>query len=304
MAGPLTFAIPYYSGEEYLRRAIGSLHAQDDASWDAVVCDDSAAGVEALVHEAGRGRVRYARNPKNLGLGGNFNRCLDVPDTDLVTILHADDELAPSYTRTMRAAADRSPRAAALFCRADIIGPESRPAFSLVDAVKGFINPAQHRETVLAGEPGIRALLRANFIMAPTLCFRTSVLGDRRFDASYRFVLDWDLTTRLLLDGDELVGLPDCCYRYRRHDANATEQLTRTHLRFREESAFYDRMQGIARARGWDACARLARDKRMVKLNLAYRTLKSAARMQLGDARRGLELLRELSQGATQDSIG
>jgi hypothetical protein len=35
----------------------------------------------------------------------------------------------------------------------------------------------------------------------------------------------------------------------------------------------------------------------MVKLNLAYRTLKSAARMQLGDARRGLELLRELSRG-------
>jgi hypothetical protein len=32
----------------------------------------------------------------------------------------------------------------------------------------------------------------------------------------------------------------------------------------------------------------------MIKLNIAYRALKSAAQLELGDARRGLKLLREL----------
>ncbi|HEY0193836.1 MAG TPA: hypothetical protein VGC42_22120, partial [Kofleriaceae bacterium] len=182
----------------------------------------------------------------------------------------------------------------ALFCRAEIIGADSEPAFSMADFVKGFISPAHRREVELAGEAGVAALLHGNFIMAPTLCFRKSVLGGRRFPGEYRFVLDQELTTEILFDGDVLVGLPARCYRYRRHGDNATEQLTRTAVRFREESEFYDRMRDKVAARGWRRCERIARQKRMLKLNLAYRALKSAAQLQLGEAMRGLKLLREL----------
>lgn len=296
MAGPtITFSIPYYSGIDYLARAIESVLAQDEDGWDAVVADDSSEpGVEELVRRAGRGRVRYVKNPRNLGIDGNFNRGIDLAETDLVTLLHADDELMPGYARTMRQAAARYPQAAAIFCRAEIIGPHSEAWFSLADYVKRFINPAQRAEFVLAGEPGLRALLRANFIMAPTLCFRKSVLGARRFPYGYKFVLDWELTTSLLLDGDTLVGIPEACYRYRRHFENATEKLTKTQQRFREESEFYDRMRDKTRARGWDRCAAIAADKRIIKLNVAYRALKSAAKLQLDEARKGIKLLREL----------
>lgn len=294
-ASPITFSIPYYSGIDYLKRAIESVLAQEDPNWRCVVADDSSdPSVEGVVAEVGRGRVRYVKNPKNLGIGGNFNQGIDLAETDLVTLLHADDELLPSYTGTLRAAADRYPNAAAIFCRAEIIGPNSEPCFSLADYVKKFLNPAEHREFVLEGEHGVRALLRGNFIMAPTLCFRKSVLGARRFPIAYKFVLDWELTTSLLLDGEALVGIPDRCYRYRRHFANATEQLTKTQQRFREESEFYDRIRDKAIARGWDTCARLATEKRFIKLNIAYRALKSAALLDLKDARNGVKLLREL----------
>ena len=296
MAAPtITFAIPFYTGITYLARLLQSLVAQEDPSWEAVVCDDGPEqGVESVVRAFGNGRVRYTRNPQNLGIAGNFNRCLDVGETELVTVLHADDELAPTYCGTMRAAAERHPQAAAIFCQATIIGPESQPWFSLADTVKRYIDPSARREIVLEGEPGVRALLRANFIMAPTLCFRTSVLGTRRFPSGYKFVMDWMLTTSLLLEGETLVGIPDVCYRYRRHDSNATEKLTRTQLRFREESEFYDRMQAIARERGWSQCVALAKEKRIIKLNVAYRALKSIALFELGDAQRGFRLLREL----------
>jgi glycosyltransferase involved in cell wall biosynthesis len=291
---PITFAIPFYSGAAYLARAIESVLAQRDGAWQAIVIDDgSEPGIEQLVRGYGE-RIAYLRNPTNLGLGGNFNRCIDAATTDLVTVLHADDELMPSYCATLRAAASRHPGAVAVFCRVHIIGPDHRPRLSLADFVKDRVHPSPHREITLAGEPGVRALLRANFIPAPTLCFRKSVLGDRRFPAQYKFVLDWELTTRLLLDGESLIGIPERCYRYRRHDDAATSKYTRSQLRFREESDYYDRMRETARSRGWDRCVAVARQKRMVKLNVTYRALRSVVALQLADARRNLELLREL----------
>lgn len=291
----LTFAIPFYSGRAFLERTLQSVVAQDDEAWELVVCDDgSEPGIEELVRSFGDERLRYLRNPGNLGMGRNFNQCLEVATTELVCVLHADDELGPTYCRTMRQAARRHPEAAAFFCPVQIIGPDSKPRFSLADLVKRYINPARRQERVLAGQEAMHALLVANFIYAPTLCFRKAVLGARRFPPEYRFVLDWELTCRLALDGDTLVGVPEVCFRYRRHQDNATERLTRENARFQEEIAFYERMLAVVRERGWQDCVRVAEQRRLLKLNVAYRTLKSVAQGQLEDARRGLRLWREL----------
>jgi glycosyltransferase involved in cell wall biosynthesis len=295
-AGPrITFAIPFYAGRTYLERTLRSVLAQREAIWQAIVCDDGKEpGIEDLVRSFGDPRLRYVSNQGNLGMAGNFNKCLDIADTEFVTVLHADDELGPTYCGVICAAADRYPKAAAIFCRVEIIGPEGEPQFSLADLIKGYVSPVSDREVVLGGEAAAYALIQANFIYAPTLCFRKSVLGDRRFPSEYRFVLDLELTIKLILDGDFLIGVPDRSFRYRRHSDNATEHLTRSQLRFREEAAFCDRMQIVARERGWQRCVDRAKHKRMIKLNAAYRTLKSVAQLQFGDAIRSLRLLREL----------
>ena len=296
MPSAITFAIPFYSGVPYLARALRSIVAQEDEHWEAVVCDDGhEPGIDEIVRSFGGGRVRYVRNPTNIGMAANFNRCIDTAHTDLVTVFHGDDELMPSYCGTMRAAADRHPGAAALFCRAEIIDERSESRFSFVDTVKDrFFHPGVDKELVLSGEPGVRALLKGNFIMAPTLCFRKTVLRERRFPSGFKFAMDWELTTQLVLDGDSLVGIPDRCYRYRRHEDNATAKYTRNRLRFREESEYYDRMRIKAAERGWDECVRLATEKRLVKLNVCYHALRDAAAFELGEARRGLRLLKEL----------
>lgn len=291
----ITFAIPFYSGLEYLEKAIASVLAQTDDAWHCVVCDDSdGAGVEAVVERAGRDRVVYSKNATNLGMSANFNRCLEIAETDHVTVLHADDELEPSYVATFRAAFAIHPRAVAFFCPVQIIGPDSQPRFSLADTVKRYLMPLAKHGVVLAGEPGLRTLLTANVIPAPTLCFSKAVLGARRFPLGVRFIMDVELTTQLLLDGEEIVGVPDRCYRYRRHDENQTELLTRTQHRYREESEFLDRMAVTATERGWHRSAAVARRKAVLKLNIGYRALKSAVMLQLGDAVRRLKLLREV----------
>jgi hypothetical protein len=147
---------------------------------------------------------------------------------------------------------------------------------------------------VLEGEKGMRDLLRANFIAAPSLCYRKSLLGTRRFSGDYKFVLDWLLTSSLLLDGDRIVGVPSVGLRYRRHQEQATEQLSRGKARFREEIAFYQHMQPLLAERGWTGAVRIARRKSLTTLHIMYRTLRGLARLDLREARNGIELLREL----------
>src|SRR5436305_10450701 len=98
----LTIAIPFYKGHTCLRAAIASVQRQMSPTWQLVVCDDGPEmGTRELVASFGDSRMRYIRNERNLGMAGNWNRCLQVAETDLVNLLHADDELLPNYVEAM-----------------------------------------------------------------------------------------------------------------------------------------------------------------------------------------------------------
>jgi glycosyltransferase involved in cell wall biosynthesis len=268
----LTFAIPFYSGEKYLRRAIESALRQSRADWELVICDDQSPSraAEDLVRSLGDPRIRYQRNDQNLGMARNWNHCLDVAATDLVTLLHDDDELLPDYAEKMLVAAERWPDAAAFFCAAQVIGEDSRPRFSFPDFFKRFLIPSTREVVELRGERAVEALLRGNFIMCPTLCWRKSRLDTARFQDQWKMVMDLEMTTRLLVGGATLVGLPDVCYAYRRHGKNATVRLTSNLLRFEEEVALDRALGEQALQRGWRLAARAASAKWIIKLNLLY----------------------------------
>jgi glycosyltransferase involved in cell wall biosynthesis len=296
VAGPeakITFAVPFYSGIHYLRRAIDSVRRQTIANWRLLVCDDHGPeqGVEGLVRSCGDARLRYRHNATNLGMAGNWNRCLDLAETEFVTLLHADDELLPHYGETMLHAADDYPDAAAYFCEAKTIGPDGRDCVSLPDLFKRVLRPARHGPLVLCGRAALEALGHGNFIMCPTVCYRKALLGAQRFRPEWHFVQDFEFFTRLLLDGQTLIGLPAVAYAYRRHPGNATAQYTANLLRFREEAALYDALARAMAARGWKRAARTAAAKRVVKLHLLYCSLLDCAGLRLGDALRKVGLL-------------
>jgi glycosyltransferase involved in cell wall biosynthesis len=283
--GPLTIAIPFYRGQAYLRRAIESVLRQTSPNWQLVVVDDGPEpGTADLVAGFADPRVRYVKNEHNLGMAGNWNRCLDMAETDLVNLLHNDDELLPNYVAEMLAAAGQFPEATAFFCRAKVIDAEGRDTFSFVDRVKRFLQPRAAGPLVLRGRPAIEALMHGDFIMCPTVCYRKSGLPGERFDGTWRQVLDLDFFTRILLTGGTLVGLPVVAYAYRRHAENATATQTESLLRFEEESRFHDEIAGIARELGWPSVARVAAGKRVIKLHLLFRIVQDLARLRIGPA--------------------
>lgn len=295
MTERLSVAIPFHRRREYLEAAVESALAQAGDVFELLVVDDGATdhGVEAWLRGLDDPRVAYHRNPGNLGMVPTWNACLDRARGELVTLLHADDLLLPDYTELMLGLAQRHPRAAAFCCDAEIIDARGVRSFSLADAVKRLYRPRGADPLTLCGEPGLRALMAGNFIMCPTLCYRRKALGTRRFEERWRQVQDLDLTSRLLLEGDEIVCSRRVAYAYRRHAEGATALQSESRLRFDEEFALFERVAERAEQRGWLGAARVSRRKRSVKLHLLYRALRELVRLQ---PRRAGEWLRYLTQ--------
>lgn len=295
----LTVAIPFYRGQAYLRRAIASVLGQTDPAWELLVCDDGGleTGVSELIASYEDRRLRYHRNPTNLGMASNWNRCLDLAQTDLVALLHADDELLPRYVALMRQATHDHTKAVAFFCGAQVIDARGVRRFSLPDAIKSLLIPRTRGRLILRGDDALARLLRGNFIFCPSVCYRRQMLATRRFQPRWSQVQDLELFSRLLIDGDTIVGLPERAYSYRRHAENATAKHTASLLRFDEECRLYDDLSCRTAERGWMGASRVARRKRMVKLNLAYCSLVDGWNGHWGPAARKAAFLWQLTWG-------
>jgi glycosyltransferase involved in cell wall biosynthesis len=270
----LTFAIPFYRNVEYLRRAIDSVLTQTDDRWLVFVADDAGPEPEAadLVRSYAHDRITYTRNAENLGLAGNWNHCVERATTELVTLLHADDELLPGYAKVVIAAHEEFPDTIAVYPRAQVIDAEGRRAFSAPDFAKRVIEQRSHR-VVLQGEVGLQRLMRGQTLFCPSLCYRRSLMGPAPFSSKWSQVLDLEFFSRALLEGQQFVGLREVAYAYRRHAASQTANLTENLQRFREELTLFDVVARRADALEWSRAARTSRHKAIVRLHLAFRAV-------------------------------
>ena len=273
----ITFAIPYFRHRDYLIEAIKSVRAQTIHDWEIVIVDDCGPEPAAdLVRQLGDERIRYIRNPVNLGLARNWNECIRQSKAPLVTLLHSDDRILPTYAAAVLAAAARFPKSAAVFTDAVIIGADGQPARSLPDLVKRFAHRPRTDHAV-TGDRGLGSVLANNYIFCPSLCYRTALVGPSPFDPRWAMVLDLDNIARLLLSGQTLYGIRQPLYEYRRHGANQTSLLTANATRFSEEIALYREVCAAATTKGWSRSASAARHRAMVRTHLLLQMLNDIA---------------------------
>lgn len=110
----VSIGLPVYNGENYLAEAINSVLAQTYTDFELIICDNGSTDrtEEICRHYADVDpRVRYHRNPKNLGASANFRRAFELATGELFRWLAHDDALAPEYLDRCVAALDRQPDA-------------------------------------------------------------------------------------------------------------------------------------------------------------------------------------------------
>jgi glycosyltransferase involved in cell wall biosynthesis len=278
--------IPFWSDVGLLSEALVSLVRQSDRNWVAVVIDDAspAAGAAAVVADLADPRVRYERNPVNLGLARNFNRCLSAPATDVVAILHADDLLEPQYVATIRRAHVDAPDAAVVAPMATAIDELGRPIDTLVDRTKRRMWPKEDR-CVISGDEALARIMHAFFVYTPALSYRPALLPEGWFDDRWRQVMDVDLLARVLFEGGAIALDRTPVYRYRRHAGTVTSQNARAFTRLAEESELARLIEARAREVDWARTARAARLRMTIRANGAAAVASSLRGRRSGRAR-------------------
>jgi glycosyltransferase involved in cell wall biosynthesis len=114
MKDAVSVLIPTLERPHFLRAAIRSVLDQDMDGIQVVVGDDGDLGA-SVVAEVGDSRLRYVRNSERLGMAGNWNRLLELAETDFVMLLMDDDRLMPGFLTKCLAAFASNPDLGVVF---------------------------------------------------------------------------------------------------------------------------------------------------------------------------------------------
>ena len=128
MQSKIITAIPVFNGEAFIGQTLESIARQTLRPDRVIVLDNcSTDRTPEMVRNFKDINCEFIRNPANLGLFGNLNRCLDcAAEAEFLHILHADDAVAPRFYEVMTGAlADCAGRGLA-WCLDERIDEQSR----------------------------------------------------------------------------------------------------------------------------------------------------------------------------------
>jgi glycosyltransferase involved in cell wall biosynthesis len=201
-----TVAIPVFNRKDMVQRAVASALAQPVPSLDVLVVDNcSTDGTWDALQRLSDPRLRLVRNSHNVGLFGNFNRCLDLATGTYLRFLCSDDTLAAGCLQREISEMESAPSAVLLWSKARRRMPDGR-----VLGMHAHHIPAGRYDgtTAIAGVLRFTAEYGFNPLNYPSgILFRTDVVRQAGyFDTTMRLAADVDLFFRVLAAGDLLVA--------------------------------------------------------------------------------------------------
>jgi GT2 family glycosyltransferase len=252
--------LPYYGDVSLMQDAVRSVQAQADQGWRLTVVDDTAEpSVPGWFESLADDRIRYFRNERNLGVTGNFTRCLELAEYELMAMLGADDLLLPNYVGTVLAAYREHPGCGMVQPGVEVIDEHGNPVKGLADEVKKRLyRPKVTGRRLMGGEELATSLLRGNWLYFPAMTWRTEAIKSVGFRAELRTTQDLALELELIERGEQMVLDSTVCFRYRRHLESVSSKMALDGDRFTEERALFLWMAERMRAKGWRRAARAA----------------------------------------------
>lgn len=285
----IDITMPFYGDPALFHDAVRSVLEQSDQRWRLIVVDDRypELGPGEWVRSLGDDRISYVRNEENLGVSGNFRRCVELAGSDFVTIMGCDDLLLPRYVERMHELVDAYPDVSYVQPGVRVVDGDGQPTRPLPDRVKAWYAPKISSTTELRGEPLATSLARGNWTYFPSICWRRTTLVDHGFDPELDVALDLDLQFRIVDDAGTVVADTEDTFVYRRHGGSVSAWSANDGSRFEEERAVLEAAAERARIRGWKRTARAAHRRVSSRLSALSR-LPDAVRARDGAGARSL----------------
>lgn len=196
----VSVCIPTYLGASHLAAAIESVLQQSYIDFELIIIDDNSPDrTFEIVSSYRDNRIRYIKNPTNLGPEGNWNKCLAEAKGQYIKLLPHDDVLHPECLKKQVQILDddTGSEIAFVFCARRIINQDGT-----VIATRGY---QCGKPGVINSRSAIKKCIRmgTNLIGEPGAVLFRKYLSDRigEFDGSISYIIDLDYWFRLLLHG-------------------------------------------------------------------------------------------------------
>ena len=225
----VSVCIPVFNPGPFLTDAINSVLAQTFTDFELLVVDDaSTQPVEAMVSRYNDSRLRFEKNPRNLGLVSNWNRCLALAGGEYTTIFHQDDLMRPDNLAAKAALLDGHPGVGLVHSGISTIDPAGT-------VIGGHWATQPSDAPVTSGQDCFKQLAtRGNFISCPSVIVRSAcyqTLGG--FDERLPFSCDMEMWMRIASRYD--VGyLPAQLIANRVHSSQETQRFSGAGREIRE----------------------------------------------------------------------
>ena len=174
-ARPLvSIVVPTYNGARFLREALDSLLAQTYENIEIILLDDASTDATSQVAAEYGDRIKYIRQPSNLGIYDNVNAGIALARGEFVATYHADDIYLPTIVQQQVEYLLAHPDVGAVFCSDIFVDAEGREYGRIV-------LPADVRgERPLNYPTVVNALLKHKnrFLVCPTAMVRAAVHRD------------------------------------------------------------------------------------------------------------------------------
>ena len=213
----VSVVIPTYNGQEFLKQSIESVLNQTFSNFELIVCDDGS--TDQTVHileeyEHSHKKISVFKFSENVGLAGNWNRCLEKSRGTYIKMLCQDDIIKPTYLEETVKILNNHPSVSLVCSFEQTIGEISRireqEVFPGSEELDGKFVQKQ-------------ILQRGNWIGPPTATlFRSEHLEKIGFfDKEFPCGLDWEMWLRLAGLGNVHV-IPTILYSSRIHPNQET----------------------------------------------------------------------------------
>lgn len=237
MQPKVSVLIPCYNAAAFIDESIQSVLDQTFTDFELIIVDNASddATPQLVAKYCTDPRVQYFRNRVNIGMSGNFNRCLTLAKGMYIKFLMADDKFHPHLLERFVEVLDNNPDVALV--------TSYRYLLTEKGTTKVFETPFAGLQE---GKKIIYSTLNDwNWIGEPTtVMFRSKNLDLGLFNPEYHYYLDWDMWLRHLAVGD-CYFVPEPLSYFRMHGSQTSNKIKQNYSLYFEEYRFFKSIKTV-----------------------------------------------------------
>lgn len=232
MSTLVSVCIPAYNNEEYIGRTIESVFDQSYQKWELIIVDDCSTDRTVEIvngYQEQDSRVHLFQNESNLGMAGNWNRCVELASGDYIKFICADDILLEKCIETELNIFLKNPELSMVVSDSRLINDQDVPTGAFPRYPFGGIKDGRRLAK--------RSLIFINYFGMPcAVMFRKELfLRVGGFSKEFHYIVDFDLWLAMAFHGKVYVNKRVLnCFRLRA-DSNSGEVFSEKGREYYEE---------------------------------------------------------------------